>query len=48
MWLLLLASPFGELVLFSPFVLAVLDLYYEHFSSHLSRLFFINLLMGFV
>ena len=31
MWLFLLDSPFGKLVLLPPSVLAVLDLYYEHF-----------------
>ena len=41
-WLFLLVSPFSELVLFPPFVLAVLDLYYEHLTSHLRRLFFSN------
>ena len=40
MWLFLLVSPFVELVLFPPFVLDILDLYYEHLSSHLRRLFF--------
>ena len=48
MWLFLLVSPFSELVLVPPFVLPILDLYCEHLSSHLRRLFFSNLLVGFV
>ena len=48
MWLFLLVTPFGELVLFPPFVLAVLDLYCEHFSSYLRRLFFSILVVDFV
>ena len=46
MWLFLLVSPFSELVLFSSFILAILDLYYEHLKSHLRRLFFSNFLVG--
>ena len=38
--LFLLVSPFGELVLFPPFVLDILNLYFKHLSSHLRRLFF--------
>ena len=45
MWLFLLVSSFSEIVLFPSFVLAVLDLSCEHFSSHLRRLFFSNLLV---
>ena len=47
MWLFLLVSPFTKLVLFPPFVLAVFDFYYENLSSHLRRLFFSDLLVGF-
>ena len=47
MWLFLLVSPFNELVLFPPFVLAVLDLYCEHLSSHLRRSFFSKFFSGF-
>ena len=46
-WLFLLVSPFCELILFPPFVLAILDLYCEHFSSHLRRFSFSNFLVGF-
>ena len=46
MCLFLLVSPFGELVLFPPFVLTVFDLYCKHFSSHLRRLFFSNFFGG--
>ena len=48
MWLFLLVSSFSELVLFPPYIVAVLDLYYENLSSHLSRLFFTNFLVGLV
>ena len=48
MWLFLLVSSFSELVLFPPYIVAVLDLYYENLSSHLRRLFLSNLLVGFV
>ena len=46
MWLFLLVSPFGELVLFPPFVLAVLDIYYELSSCHLRSLFFLHFVGG--
>ena len=48
MWLFLLVSPFDELFLSPLIVLAIFDLYCEHLSSHLRRLFFSILLMGFV
>ena len=47
MWLFFFVSPFGEIVLFLPFVLGILDLLGEHLSSHLRRLFFSNFLVGF-
>ena len=40
MWLFLLVSPFGEILIFPLSVIVVLDLYCEHVSSHLKRLFF--------
>ena len=46
MWLFLLVSPSSELVLFPPFVLAILDLYYKHLSSHFRRLFFLHFTCG--
>ena len=42
MCMFFLVSPFNKLVIFPPFVLAVLDLYCEHFSSHLRWLVFLH------
>ena len=45
MWIFLLVSPFSELVLFSPFVISVLDISCEQFASHWEGVFFPSLLL---